>query len=154
MRSIERRKDSLFYARLGGHESLLQATSNKEFIFAGAPQVRLQNIEDTIIVNIVGRSPTILKRIYPKKDDSLNLSQYAGQYYSEEWDVTYVIGATENELCVELNGRDFECYLPVMQDLFNHIHSGYFQFNRDKHGNIIGFTANDNLAKDIEFVKK
>jgi CubicO group peptidase (beta-lactamase class C family) len=74
------------------------------------------------------------------------LPSFAGEYRSDELDVTYTVAVRDSSLVVQSSTLH-----PVFKDAFVGDHVGTVRFVRDTRGAIAGFTLNRNSARGVLF---
>lgn len=74
------------------------------------------------------------------------LPSFAGEYRSDELDVTYTVAARDSSLVLQSSTLH-----PVFKDAFVGDYMGTVRFLRDPKGSITGFTLNRNSAKGVRF---
>ncbi|MFC2160106.1 serine hydrolase domain-containing protein [Acidobacteriota bacterium] len=97
------------------------------------------------------------KKIPLDKLNSEQLKAYAGDYYSEELDVTYRLFLKEGKLYLALENRHRSYpklpFVPALKDQFT-LGGLQLQFFRDEQDEVASFTINAGRVKNIRFVKK
>jgi CubicO group peptidase (beta-lactamase class C family) len=82
------------------------------------------------------------------------LNQYAGDYYSEELDVTYTFTASAEGIAVRIGGRGDATKLePSINDVFTS-QGGEYVFRRGSNSRVEGFSLNAGRVTGIKFVRK
>jgi hypothetical protein len=80
------------------------------------------------------------------------MNEYAGEYYSDEVQVTYIVHIKEGKLEIQLPPRiDFPMN-PSYKDAFD-LPVGSMYFERDKKNNITGFKITISRARNVSFRK-
>jgi len=132
----------------------LRPTSTTSFEVVGAPAAITFNAAaegpaETITFQQDGQHPG--KRVVEK---SVDLSSYAGRYYSEELETFYDLSVEDKKLVIRhrrfgpavltyTSGDSFSGTMPVTQVVFK----------RDAQGNVNGFEAGNGRARGIVFTK-
>jgi CubicO group peptidase (beta-lactamase class C family) len=111
------------------------------------------NNPNILHVEATGGSTYTLKKISSNIGDNYRLVDYAGDYYSEELDVTYKFSVENDVLLLSYRERPKEQLEPVAHDLFRGAQST-FEFNRNSYNHVIGFELNHVFVRGILFVKK
>ena len=75
-----------------------------------------------------------------------DLESFAGEYKSNELDVTYTVSVRDSSLVVQSS-----TLLPVFRDAFVGDYVGTVRFLRDARGAVAGFTLNRNSARGVRF---
>jgi CubicO group peptidase (beta-lactamase class C family) len=105
-------------------------------------------------VKIEGREPVVYELITLAAPSLDQLQEYAGNYYSEELEVTYKLFVKEDKLFFQsgyaTEGSQLE---PTLKDEFQ-VPGANVKFNRDNQGKILGFTVNTGRVQNIGFEKK
>jgi CubicO group peptidase (beta-lactamase class C family) len=103
--------------------------------------------------------PDIFVRVKPPLDSPQQLSEYAGTYYSDEFDADYKIPLKGNNLALQI-GESFEASLTATYADFFTTAGGQvnLSFTRDDKGKIAGFVFNSALdereVKGIAFKRR
>jgi CubicO group peptidase (beta-lactamase class C family) len=84
----------------------------------------------------------LMKFDIPKAD----LESFAGEYLSEELEVTYTVAVRDSSIVVQSS-----TLYPVFKDAFVGDYVGMVRFLRDARGTVAGFTLNRNSAKGVHF---
>ena len=129
----------------------LVPTSKNTFFRKGLPIIRFVFNEET-------GAPIVHERIavwHTEKVDQHqtkpDLSNYVGEYYSEEVGVRYTINIENKQLVVFRNKKKIKTLVPVTNDVFGNHFQGY-QFARNK-GKISGFLIQDRRIRNLQFTK-
>jgi CubicO group peptidase (beta-lactamase class C family) len=105
-------------------------------------------------VKIEGREPVVYELITLAAPSLDQLQEYAGNYYSEELEVTYKLFVKEDKLFFQsgyaIEGSQLE---PTLKDEFQ-VPGANVKFNRDNQGKILGFTVDTGRVQNIGFEKK
>ena len=75
-----------------------------------------------------------------------DLPSFAGEYRSDELDVTYTVAIRDSSLLVQSS-----TLYPVSRDTFVGDYMGLVRFLRDARGAITAFTLNRNNARGVRF---
>ena len=75
-----------------------------------------------------------------------DLESFAGEYRSDELDVTYTVAVRDSSLVVQSS-----TLYPVFKDAFVGDYVGTVRFLRDSRGSVTGFTLNRNSARGVRF---
>jgi hypothetical protein len=79
------------------------------------------------------------------------LEEYGGKYYSDELDVLYALRVEKGQLVLELR-ETLHALSPFAVDRFGW-RGSELRFARDQEGRITGFTIEEDMVKNLEFVK-
>lgn len=82
------------------------------------------------------------------------LSEYAGEYYSEELDVTYSLRTENGKMTLRMRYNTAQPLEPAGRDQFGQWGGGRLVFFRDQQSRIAGFTLDVGRAKNLRFIKK
>ena len=83
-----------------------------------------------------------------------DLSRFAGRYWSEELDVTYLVVANGAGLVMRPPGKPEMVLDPIDTDLFIGSVAGAVKFSRGPGGRITGFTMSRRLARGVQFDRR
>jgi CubicO group peptidase (beta-lactamase class C family) len=83
---------------------------------------------------------------------STNMSEYAGEYYSDEAQVTYFVIVKDNKLTLHQEPKNDSPLTPTYKDGFD-APFGNIYFERDKRNNISGFKVSVSRARNVSFRK-
>lgn len=106
-----------------------------------------------------GGKPDIFVPVKPPLDSPQQMSEYAGTYYSDEFDADYKLTLKDNNLVLQI-GENFENQLTAASADYFIIQGGTvnLSFTRDEKGKISGFVFNSALdereVKGIAFQRK
>jgi len=84
----------------------------------------------------------LMKFDMPRAD----LAAFAGEYRSEELDVTYTVAMRDSSIVVQSSALS-----PVYKDAFVGDYVGMVRFLRDARGTVAGFTLNRSGARGVRF---
>jgi CubicO group peptidase (beta-lactamase class C family) len=105
-------------------------------------------------ITVEGREPVVYEPITLAAPSIDQLKEYAGNYYSEELDVTYKLFVKEDKLFCKYRYITEGFHLePTLKDEFLLLGENV-KFNRDNQGKISGFTVNTGRVQNIGFEKK
>jgi len=80
------------------------------------------------------------------------LAEYAGEYYSDEAQVTYKVGVENNSLVVTAGRRPKIVLSPAIKDEF--LFAGFnFDFTRDRQNRVTGFLLDTERSINVRFVR-
>jgi hypothetical protein len=82
---------------------------------------------------------------------STDLRAFAGDYYSRELDVTYIVSAADSGLVMHVPGRSDITLRPVFPDAFHGGVVDVVEFARDQGGVVTGFTVNTSSVQRLRF---
>lgn len=85
--------------------------------------------------------------------ENSDLNSFIGTFYSEEVETTYTIDFRDGALEVYRKAGDTFRLISVAKDEFSTSNNGYFIFNRDKKGQVTGFTVFVSRAENVPFKK-
>jgi len=156
-RRISLENDKLKYVRATGSETTLTPQGEHRFIFQNAPQVQLEfqteENPEKLRLTIGNNAPIILEKYVPMHYDTNGLRRFEGNFYSEELDIYYTLKSDASQILIYLKDQELVRLDPVMENIFNAIHFGYLKFYRDPKNEVVGFTINDELIRNIYFKK-
>jgi len=99
------------------------------------------------------RKPDTFDRIEAFEPSAGQLSEFAGNYYSEELDTTYRMSVEQGRLFV-IDGYDEKKPLtPTIRDSFAVISGPQFEFGRDASGKVSGFAVHAGRIRNVRFSK-
>lgn len=93
------------------------------------------------------------QRISPVKPTSAELTQYAGEYLSDELDARFKITAKDETLTVTRGWADPETLQPTIRDEFQLASGRSFVFRRNSEGRITGFQLFSSRVRNVVFDK-
>jgi CubicO group peptidase (beta-lactamase class C family) len=94
-----------------------------------------------------------LERVAPFTPPSGSLAAFAGEYYGEELDATYVLAATGDGLTFRIPRRPAHPLQPIRPDAFAGPLVGVITFERGDTGAVTGFTVRGDTARGIRFAR-
>ncbi len=148
----------------------LAPVSENNFIFAAFPQATVDFILATetgsaqVQIN-TGTGSTYYQRVEPITATLDYLGTYAGNYYSPELDVTWVLAMEDDKLTVQRKRQGRSLLMPMTADVFTDdwvgaiIHTSgkhALAFERNEDNAVVGFRLSDagGSARNLRFVKK
>ncbi|MDW3645583.1 MAG: serine hydrolase domain-containing protein [Bacteroidia bacterium] len=157
-RNILLENDTLIYQRSNGITTKLIPLSENRFHLQGLSFVQLVFQSSATGIELkfqVANDPPIYMHKYtPRSYQKQELKAFEGSYTSEELESSYIIKAAESSLHIFIGSDLLVEVFPVMEDVFNDVHFGYLKFERSPEGQISSFTINDELARDILFLRR
>jgi CubicO group peptidase (beta-lactamase class C family) len=96
--------------------------------------------------------PDIYQRLNIVSLNSDQLNEFAGEYYSEEFDMTYKIILEDGTLLLNRRNSPIETLKPTSKDLLKGKHTT-FQFIRDDHNQVTAFNLGVGRVKNVRFAK-
>jgi CubicO group peptidase (beta-lactamase class C family) len=82
------------------------------------------------------------------------LAEFAGSYFSEELDATYVLSVEDGKL-IAVNREERKRPLsPTYKDSFTLFAGAQFEFHRDTQGRVTGFVVHAGRIRNVKFVKR
>lgn len=140
----------------GNQELTPIAADRLEFTRTGA-QLQVQSAKDgTVEITVVpsqsdsSAKPARFRQLPPPP--KLDLLEYAGQYYSEELDTTYIFDAKGGQLTFHLKGQADEAADPVARDIFMQSGGLVIEFQRTN-GVPSSARVSAGRVRDLEFNK-
>jgi CubicO group peptidase (beta-lactamase class C family) len=111
---------------------------------AGRPQ--------EIHVTGAGPKPIVMQQVTTSfAPSSTDLSAFAGEYRSEELEVTYTLAALESSLVIQIPGRSDISLRPIFSDAFHGSVVEVVEFSRDARGIVTGLTLHANGVRSLRF---
>jgi len=101
-----------------------------------------------------GSKPTLWEAVPPFAPKAADLEAYAGTYYGEEIDTTYVLYVEDGKLKVRFRPAQRIVLTPVYAEAFEAEGEGIFRFTRDGSGAIDGFRVYAGRVRHLRFVRK
>ena len=151
----------LYYVRGGSNRSELAPLSAERFLMLGVPvkveltfrpagpgaPARLEFVSE-------GSPPLILEAVEPFAPTPEQLAEYAGDYYSEELDVTHRLRARDGRLYISVGNDPAEMpAAPLVRDEFG-VQGVVVRFRRDAQGRVGGLTLDAGRVRGVAFVRK
>jgi len=107
-----------------------------------------------LVLKVETGEPSILERVEVEKLTPAQLAEYAGEYYSDELDVTYALEAKDYKLSFRIAQRGENLVLePGIKDVFS-VRGNETHFFRNHQDRVTGFELNAGRVKGIKFVRK
>ncbi|HEX8844816.1 MAG TPA: serine hydrolase domain-containing protein [Pyrinomonadaceae bacterium] len=154
------RDGKLIYSR-GSSESELVPLGNDRFLMLGVPdriEISFKSPRPgaplQMLTSANGGKPIIHERVEPASYTSQQLDQFAGTYYSEEIDATYVIAFQDNKLILRRKNVDEAPLQLLFADTFSSVGSGTLSFTRNDQNHVSGFFVNTGRVRKLRFNKK
>ena len=82
------------------------------------------------------------------------LAEFAGNYFSEELDATYVVSVESGKLNAVNREERKRPLNPTYKDSFALLSGAQFEFNRDAQGRVAGFVVHAGRIRNVKFVKR
>lgn len=160
-RRIELHDGKLYYVRSASSRSEMAPLSAERFRLLGVPvQVELTfraaGADGPARLEFVaeGERPLVLEAVEAFKPTPEQLAEYAGDYYSEELDVTHRWRARDGRLYLSVGHDPEELPVePLVRDEFN-VRGVVARFRRDAQGRVGGLALDAGRVKGIVFVRK
>jgi len=104
-------------------------------------------------VRVEGQPPSEYESVPLASPTPTQLAEYAGNYFSEELNVTYALKLEGNKLYYQRARAPQTILSPMIKDTFA---AGPLQFNflRDHQQRVSGFTIDAGRVRNLRFVKK
>jgi CubicO group peptidase (beta-lactamase class C family) len=104
-------------------------------------------------VRTEGQPPVEYEAVPPASPTPAQLAEYAGEYFSEELNVTYMLKLEGEKLYYHRTRTSPTNLIPVIKETFA-ASALQFNFQRDSRQRISGFTVNAGRVRNLRFVKK
>lgn len=154
--SISLDRDSLLVTQLWNNESFKLVVKNEtSFVRKDIPVIQFNFEKQPSLVTIHERIETYqATSVKPFDKTSIkNLSEYSGEYFSEEVGATYSISVIGNSISWSLKGDATPTPMSVVsQDVFGQQGLG-FVFTRNTDGKVNGFLLQDRRIRNLIFNK-
>jgi CubicO group peptidase (beta-lactamase class C family) len=108
---------------------------------------------DMMRVQIDGQKPDVLTRIEVIAVPIDQLKVYAGNYHSDELDITYQLLVENDRIVFRLKGFPKEIFRPINPTAFVCRGFGLFEFVFNKQDHVTGFCLGADRVRRIQFVK-
>jgi CubicO group peptidase (beta-lactamase class C family) len=135
----------------------LTAVSSTRFTMLGGlvtleflPDNRRQTQEIRVTDNETPR-PFLIHRVNPRIPSPSDLPVFAGNYRSEELEVTYTVAVDGSALKIRIPGRDDIFVQPVAADTFAGQLVGVMKFSGNSSERVSGFTVNTTGVRGLRF---
>lgn len=142
--------------------SMMPISENRLLVVEGANVTELNPVFNKsgavseIKILTKGGKPDVFVPVKPPLDSPGALSEYAGTYYSDEFEAVYKLTLKDNNLFVQI-GDDLEAPLTAVYADFFNIEAINLSFTRDDKGKITGFvfsSVSDREVKGITFKRR
>lgn len=121
---------------------------NVEVVFSSTPGVR-----PNMSIIIPGAETMVFEPVREALIEPADLSDFEGDYFSDELRVTYHISLQENRLMVTVGEQPFQIAAePLLHDEFT-ARGGVLKFRRNQQNQVGGFTLNIGRISNIVFVR-
>jgi len=104
-------------------------------------------------VEVPGQKPALFTPTELVTPSASQLAEYAGDYYSEELNVTYQLAVAEGKLMLRRKTAPASALFPTVKDEFR-VEGLILSFSRDDRQRPSGFSLNAGRVKNLRFVKK
>lgn len=112
-----------------------------------------QNRPLLIHMDVEGQKPTTFEAIQPVSPTAAQLKEYAGDYYSDELEVTYKLVLEESKLFLRRKKVPKEPLSPTLSDQFT-VRGATIHFIRDDQNKVSAFTLSSGRVRNIRFIRK
>ncbi|HKP37385.1 MAG TPA: hypothetical protein VJT71_11040, partial [Pyrinomonadaceae bacterium] len=123
----------------------------RELIFETPPQggrpLRLRQIDE-------GSQPAIYEAVPAMTPTSAQLNEYAGNYYSEELNVTYTLFVEGGKLTLRRRRSKDMPLDPAFTDAFRREDLGFLRFTRNKQNRLNGFLLTAGRVRRLRFERR
>ena len=103
-------------------------------------------------IEVAGQKPAIFTPTELVTPSAAQLAEYAGDYYSEELNVTYQLVVAEGKLTLRRKTAPASALFPTVKDEFR-VEGLILNFTRDDRQGPSGFSLNAGRVKNLRFVK-
>lgn len=135
--------------------------ASDRFVSVGAPfniQIRFQQKPGAdrpgIVIGADAQPGDYYAPITPVSVSEQEMSELAGNYYSDELQVTYKLSVSNGKLHLSIPNSLEGSLVPSIKDAFAAPGGINLMFTRDSSGKVNGFVMNDGRALGFEFVRK
>lgn len=151
-------KDGKLMMGFGTGTELIPLASNKfqvidslvELTFEGG-----QNGEPLRVRRVNGRYPAVVYTAVAQFNPSpAQLSDYVGNYYSEELEVTHSVTAKDGKLRIRVRALPEREMNPIYEDAFISSSLGQVRFTRDPAGKVNGYEVFTGRIRHLRFIKR
>lgn len=147
----------LIYSR-GSSESELAPLGSNRFLMLGVPD----RVEITfkaprpgeplqMFTSANGGKPIVHERVELASYTTEQLAPFAGTYYSEEIDATYIIVLEGNKLILRRKNVDDAPLQLLFANTFSSVGSGTLSFTRNNQNHVSGFLVNTGRVRKLRF---
>ena len=131
------------------YDMLMTPISANRFLIAGTPlefsPAEAGRPQSWHVIDAEGR-PLLELQLMKFDVSKADLRAFAGEYRSDELDVTYTVAVRDSSLVVQSSTLH-----PVLKDAFVGDYVGMVRFERDARGAVAAFTLNRNGARGVRF---
>ena len=110
--------------------------------------------EPVLRVTAAGVAPAIYTRVEAARPAPESLVEFAGSYWSEELEVTYLVAVNEGKLTLRRRPDPALTLEPTYKDGFVSRGATFYRFTRDTRGRVDGFSINAGRVRHLKFIKK
>jgi CubicO group peptidase (beta-lactamase class C family) len=158
IRFVELRGDTLFVGTGGDDREALVALEEGRFEAPGwRSELRFERERSGRSPRLVEREeggrPVTFERYEPATYAAGGLSEFAGEYFSDELDVRYTIAADSGRLEVRVTGIPSRRLVATVADTFRDPDGVVVRFRRDAARRVTGFTVDAGRVRGIEFAR-
>ncbi|MDQ3174355.1 MAG: hypothetical protein M3Q91_11725 [Acidobacteriota bacterium] len=155
-------KDKKLMVEVANFSFQLAPVSTTNFLAAVGGPAKIEVIfpQDTgqskaFTAKVEGQDPATLQAIEPVSLTNAETAEYAGEYVSDELQVTYKFAAEEGKLVIKNKGTPKLSLAPLDKDKFDVSTSGTtITFVRDSQNRVAGFKLDAGRVTGIHFAKK
>lgn len=150
LRRIYVKNGKLYFFRNAGNESELSPLDKNRFLMLGVPgraevvfKAAQTNSPPQMLLIVGDNKPAVFESVQPAAYSLARLTEFAGNYYSEELDATYIIKIQKNNLVLERKKWNDIKLTPVFADAFGDDYLGVIRLTRNRQNKISGFTLSN-----------
>jgi hypothetical protein len=156
---VTQKDGKLWIAAFGGSSDLIPLGENRFRVAARPGEVIFESPRSgspgRLILTLDGNPPMTYEAVKSDLPTTEQLSEYAGNYYSDEIDSTYRIAVQEGKLTLLRKKFPPLSLTAVFADAFNSGGLiGTIRFTRDQQQRVTGFTANGGRVRNFAFVRQ
>ena len=156
---IVKENDKLMAVAQGQKFELFPESETKYFLKVVDAQIEFQKDADGKVNQLTlhqNQQSMVAKRFVPLKADQANLSEYIGDYYSEELGTTYSIDLKDGKLIAQHRRNNDVLLTAGAKDTFSG-NAWYFskvKFTRDGANSVNGLTISGSRVRNLKFIRR
>ena len=131
----------------------LVAIESGQFSLVKYPKIKVSFRDDRMTIQFPGRDPQIYTAYELPIYTASDLNTFAGSYYSEELQVSYLLQLQGKELLLYINGKKISPLVSGKENIFVNDAMGTFEFIRTKNKST-GFILTSGRVKNLLFKKE
>jgi CubicO group peptidase (beta-lactamase class C family) len=154
VRRVHAKEGKLFFERGPGNETELAPIGDGRFLMLNVPvRVEVQFSPPEMRVIPPDVKPLVFQTVAPVTLSAVDLSSYAGMFFSEELDATFTLAVEDGKLVLKTKRQPPVPLEPAFADAFRAPGVGLIRFSRNPEKKVSGFEVGVGRARHMGFTR-